>query len=146
MTTFALQMEQFAKKTQRTTAKVVEDSIISIGSAIIDDTPVGDPSLWQRPAPPGYKPGTLRNSWFSTIGAPYAGNVRKQGVAGRASFNDLITMAREAKGKIFYFINPAPYARRIEYGHSRIQRPLGMVRLNAQAFPDMVKKAVGANK
>lgn len=143
MKTFALQMEQFAKVTQRDIGKVIEDSTIAVGSAIIDDTPVGDPSLWKNPPPPGYKPGTLRNSWFATLDQPYGGSVRKQGVAGRASFLDLIEVAKQSKGRILYFINPAPYARRVEFGWSHIQRPEGMVRLNVQAFPDMVTRAVG---
>lgn len=142
---FAQQMREYAKRTNRTLEQVTVDSVISIGSTIILNTPVGDPSLWQSPPPPGYKPGTLRNSWFTTLWSPFSGGVRPQGTGGRDSFANLVDVAQKSPGKVTYFINPAPYARRIEFGHST-QAPTGMVRNAVAEFPAIVRRAVGANK
>lgn len=146
MTTFAQQMAEFAARTNRTVDQVVQDSFVAISSAIIDGTPVGDPSLWQSPAPADYRAGTLINSWFAKLHTPATDSVRSQNRQGRGSFADVLAVAPTVPGNVVYFTSAAPYARKIELtGHSS-QAPAGMVRIPVAGFPAMVARAVGVNQ
>lgn len=53
---------------------IVRGDAQAISRAVILATPVGNPSLWQSPPPPGYKPGTHRGGWFITINEPGSGD------------------------------------------------------------------------
>jgi hypothetical protein len=145
---FAEDMAAWAKKTQRKTSDVVAEVVISLSTAIIDRTPVGDVSLWDV-QPTGkrranYRPGTLVNSWHSEIGGPGRNDVRGPNTSGVASLANLAAIAPLAPGKIFTFTNPAPYTRRIEFGWSS-QAPAGMVRLTVARFQQIVSKAARGN-
>lgn len=77
-------------------------------------TPIGDPSLWNYPAPPGYVPGTLRASWTMSVDG--------------------------SKGKVFISIsNNQPYADRVEHGWST-QAPEGMLRISCLEWSDIVNQ------
>ncbi len=73
-------------------------------------TPVGDTSLWNYPAAPGYTPGKLKASWT------------------------LIFQARDA-----LITNSQPYAERVEYGWST-QAPEGMLRRSIAEFPSILEQ------
>ena len=74
-------------------------------------TPVGDPLLWQYPAPLNYIPGTLKASW-EIVKTPDS----------------------------FALKNDQPYAQRVEYGWSS-QAPNGMLRLTIKDSPELLKQA-----
>lgn len=76
-------------------------------------TPVGDPSLWKSPAPPGYVPGSLRASWTLT-------------------FNQVTPLNVTATLE-----NSQPYAERVEYGWST-QAPEGMLRITIKEWSDII--------
>lgn len=112
-------------------------------------TPVADPTKWNPPRPPeSHIGGFARASWqgglnsmpqheldASLMGAPEVTAVLT------ASIRKNESIALEAKaGDRIYFVNYAPYIRRLEFGWSQ-QAPEGMVRvtiLNAQAIADEV--------
>lgn len=86
-----------------------------------------------------YRPGTLVNSWFSGVGeVPPELKVRERNVNGATSLANLEQTSKAITGKIAYFVNPAPYARRIEFGWST-QAPEGMVRRTAAEYQKIVK-------
>jgi hypothetical protein len=45
-------------------------------------------------------------------------------------------------GGVVYLCNGLPYATALEYGHSKLQAPNGMVRVSAQEFSDYVQEAI----
>jgi hypothetical protein len=80
---------------------VIEEAAQILFDNIKKDTPLGDPTLWNYPAPAGYTPGTLKAGW----------NIEKS----------------EAS---IIISNYVPYGERVETGWST-QAPEGMMRLNA---------------
>ena len=83
-------------------------------------TPVGNPSLWNYPAPAGYNPGTLKASWVMEVGG--------------------------TKGKVQITIsNDQPYAERVENGWST-QAPSGMLKVSLKDWPGLIRKAASRNK
>lgn len=106
------------EKAYKTAHEVHKELVTEIFKRIKFRTPIGNPALWQYPAPKGYKPGTLRNSWT----LKFNGISVKQNVVATIS-------------------NPQPYAKRVEYGWSYIQAPQGMVRVTMREFEPLLKKA-----
>lgn len=130
----------WAKRTKQKRSDVVTAVVIDLSTAIIDRIPIGDVSLWKSSPPKGYRPGTMVNSWHSSIGPIGAMTVRSPNTTGAASLANLAAVAPFAPGKIFNFATPVPYARRIEFGWSS-QAPAGMVRLTTARFQQIVKAA-----
>jgi hypothetical protein len=145
---FADDVRKWADKTMRDRDKVIAEVVTDLSTAIIDRTPIGDVSTW-KVFPTGkrratYRPGGLVNSWHSSIGQVGSISMRSPNTSGVASLADLAATAPFAPGKIFTFSNPAPYARRIEFGWSS-QAPAGMVRLVKVRFQQIVKAAIRGN-
>lgn len=133
-------------KTDRDT--VVTEVFQTIGTRIVNTTPLGDISLWKIPPPASqdYRPGTLVNNWFAGFGEPGNLPLRPHNSGGNQSLANIENIAAKFPGQIAYIANPVPYANRIEYeGHSS-QRPGGMVRLAAAEFQSIVKVAVNGVK
>ena len=137
---FAEDIAKWAEKTKRTRDEVVTEVVIDMATAVIDRTPIGDVSIWNSKPPAGYRPGTMVNSWHSEIGQVGNNAVRSPSTSGPASLAQLAAVAQMAPGNLFTFTNPAPYARRIEFGWSS-QAPAGMVRLVTARFQQFVKDA-----
>lgn len=111
------------------TEQQVRATILQVSRNIIMRTPVGDPSLWQSPAPPGYVGGSLRGAWVASIGRPeYVTRLRSdesgaRTVAGASNEINALEM-----GQDFYLTNALPYAKRVEFGSWSRQAPQGMLR------------------
>lgn len=88
--------------------KVFQSATRDLYNKIISYTPVGDPSLWNWPAPANYHPGTLKKSWTLEL----------------------------QKGEVT-ISNNQPYAVRVEDGWSS-QAPSGMMRRANREFPDLL--------
>ena len=145
---FAEDVAEWARRTSRKKDDIITEIVVDLSTAIIDRTPIGDVSLWETP-PTGkrraeYRPGTLVNSWHSSIGNPGSVDVRKPNSTGAASLAKLASIAPLSPGNLFTFVNPAAYARRIEFGSSS-QAPAGMVRLTTASFQAIVSEAVRGN-
>lgn len=146
MASFSEQVRKWAEKTGRSIEQTVVDTVVDISSKVVLRTPVGNPSIWQGPAPAGYIGGTLRNNWFASIGQPSTAADRQPSAAGTSALSEIIAKSVGAPGEVYYLVNNMPYANRIEYqGYSK-QAPAGMVRLSVQEFKAAVDAAIRKNK
>lgn len=127
---------EFAKKTLQRADRLIRAVGIKTFSAVIRDTPVGDPDLWKvnegktKPKPPaGYVGGRLRANWRCSLGMPDTSTDESTDRnRGLVAVNDVCQTAD--RKKTLWLSNSLPYAYRIEYeGWSR-QAPEGMVRRN----------------
>ena len=112
-------------------------------SAIIKETPIGDPSLWQSKPPPDYVPGSLQSNWQCSLGSPESGRL----TAINSTGSIISTMKAVVEGyqsdQPIHLVNNLPYAERIEYlGWSHIQKPEGMVRVSIATFGQKFNKAL----
>lgn len=141
---FANSVRRRTNAAARTVDKVVVDAVVQLCTRIIITTPIGKPELWKYPPPPDYKPGTLINSWYSTLDVPVRKGhpVRLPVPSAADSLLNLNEVAAQAPGHVFQFRNPAPYAFRIEYDGWSTQAPQGMVRLAHQQFDEIVSRSV----
>lgn len=141
---FTSDINKFVAKTKGRNAAMVEAVALEMSKRLIMRTPVGDPSLWKRPPPPGYKGGQAKANWFSTVGSPSSTvAIGLIDPSGAVSIARAIAASKQAAGNIFYIVNGLPYMRKLEYGHST-QAPNGMVRLTVAEFRLAVKLALGS--
>jgi hypothetical protein len=149
-----MDFDDFAKKTLRRADLLIRAVGIKTFSAVIRDTPVGDPDLWQsswldtkgratvsnNSHLEGYVGGRLRGNWRCSLAMP------DETVSGEFDFpsasaalsavNDTCNAAD--RKKTLWLSNSLPYAYRIEYeGHSR-QAPEGMVRRNVTRIKGII--------
>jgi hypothetical protein len=105
---------------------------IQVGGKHGPGTPVGNPSLWQRPAPKGYVGGYARQAWVAALnGLP------GPGAAGAAP----VEVALQVKiGTTFTMANYAPYIRRLEFDSWSSQAPDGFVRPVERATQQIVNE------
>lgn len=96
------------KLSEKQSRNCVKVSVQSLYSRVVSYTPVGDPSLWNWPAPKGYKPGTLKASW-----------------------------ELDEKNDQYTIKNQQPYALRVEFGWST-QAPNGMMRRAVVDYPTLL--------
>ena len=138
MTSFAVRLQQFADKTNRNADQLVRGVIEDIATKIVERSPVGDPALWQRPAPKGYEPGTFRGNWQLGIGSIPSGETGQIDPTGLGTlFSIVAAIGDHPAGTVVYLANNVPYARPIEDGHST-QAPTGLVGLTAMEFQQVV--------
>lgn len=138
---FSHDVSKWAVNTKHLRDDVVTLVFKRLGTLIVNRTPIGDRTLWSRPAPADYRPGSLVNNWFAGIGEPGALPRRGHNVNGADSLSQINAISKAAPGKLAYIANPLPYARRVEYGWST-QAPQGMVRISVAEFQRIVRKAV----
>lgn len=131
---FISEVKSWRKKVEKKIDRTLELFVVDFTNHLIGRTPVGDPSLWKDPAPAGYQPGTLINSWFTTLNVPYTGGVRKQSTSGADAIKQASRVAMNATGNIIHIVNPTPYANMIEYEGWSQQAPAGMARITATQF------------
>jgi hypothetical protein len=155
MATFSAQINAWIAKTKDDADKVVRFALLTLDSRLVQRSPVGDASYWQRPAPPGYTGGQFRGAWQMAEYAPTAdggfdrthggqnGIIDKDGSATLAAHAAVVNVAKA--GKIYYLYNPLPYAKRIEEGWSR-QAPVGLVALTVVEWNNIVENAVNGVK
>ena len=127
--TFTLDLKRAVDNINEDCENVIKGTLFSLSSMIIKGTPVGNPTLWKNPPPPGYIGGTLRGAWNASIGAPDRNETESKDKSGDSTVTDVAaTIQAFDIGETFYLTNPQPYAYRVEYGWSS-QRPQGMVRV-----------------
>ena len=146
MPSFYQQVAKFCDRAEKKLTDGVAAFYVNFTTALIARTPVGDPSLWQDPPKPGYVPGTLANSWFTTPSSPYMGKVRIPNSGASASYSNASARAKDLAGGILYITNPTPYANMIEYMGWSSQAPAGMTRITAVEFEKHLRKGVRSVK
>ena len=138
MGSFALDLQKFAAKTKERADAVVGGVVVNIASRLDERSPVGDGSYWKRPPPKGYVGGHFRANWQLGVGLAPSGEVNAVDPSGAATQGRIVaSVPADAAGRVYYIVNNAPYAHRLEDGWSR-QAPNGMVRLAAQRWPAVV--------
>jgi hypothetical protein len=121
---------------------------------IVLRTPVGNPSLWKSKPPAGYVGGRLRANWAVTYQNPSSVTTLETDRSGAATIAKGAGTIRRAtqtgEGDYpIYILNNLPYAIPVEYGHSGVQAPQGMVRITVtefQAFVDAAARQVVAGE
>ncbi len=146
---FSVNLDKWAKKFDTTTEQLITAIALRAFENIVRRTPVGDPELWQAPAPKGYVGGTARNSWFMSVGQRDTSERKvRPDTGGGEAFASLSNISSRDPKAVIWFNNNLPYIRRLEYGWSG-QAPEGMVRITLaeiQAFYKQdVEKVKAAN-
>lgn len=127
---FALQLRQFAEQTKEDFAEFQQVVTLSIASGVIEMSPVGDPTYWQNPAPPGYVGGRFRGNWQFSTGSPPAGELADIDPGGTKTLARIRAgVLQFAPGEVGYIANNLPYGQRLEYEGWSNQAPAGMVRV-----------------
>lgn len=106
-------------------------------------SPVGNPAIWQSPAPAGYVGGSFRGAWVVTLERP------SEVILNRPDESGSHTIARGSKtiGRVrfassIWLSNNLPYAARIEDGWSHRQAPQGVVRINLARISSRFRRVV----
>lgn len=139
---FALDLQRFAEKAKEKADEAVGAIVVNIARRIDERSPVGDARYWISPPPAGYIGGHFRANWQLGVEVRPAGEIAGVDPSGEATQGRIIAaVPDEAAGHVFYLVNNAPYARRLEEGWSR-QAPQGMVGLTVVEFQSIVDDAV----
>ncbi len=110
---FSAAIAEFQRSVRGAAVELQKRAVAEVFTGLVQGNPVGNPSLWKRPARKGYVGGTSRRSWTIEVnGAPSGGSV-----IGLASvqFGDRVRLS-----------NPVPYMDRLNEGWSR-QAPPGWI-------------------
>lgn len=140
---FALQLRQFAEQTQNDLAEFQQAVTISIASGVIKMSPVGDPTTWKNPPPPGYTGGRFRGNWQFSTGAPATGELPAVDPGGERTLARIKSGVLSFQpGEVGYIVNNLPYGQRLEYEGWSAQAPAGMVRVTmARIQANIIKEA-----
>ena len=121
MPTFAEQIAKHVAKYQRRLAHVTQGTVIMVGKAIVERSPVGRWELWSdmwqkmRPAST-YKAGEFVGSWsysHGSAGNDFPSTIDASGSTSMARFMEVKAAPTAARHFIY---NNAPYARAMETG------------------------------
>lgn len=106
--------------------QVVQKTALEIDRALVLETPVGNPDLWQNPdaAPDGYSGGRARSNWLATINIP--SNETREATDRAASDEVRSQLSFHGIGDTIYITNNLPYIKRLNEGHSS-QAPSGFI-------------------
>lgn len=137
---FLKKFKQHQQMSLEASAKIINTTLLEMYKKIIDRTPVGNPAIWNWPAPKGYNPGTLKKSWKIS----FNGNIRdtdgKFTSATQLSNNyGLSFKVGTNKQQTATIFNPQPYAQRVETGWST-QAPQGMMRITIAEYVGILDK------
>ena len=129
MANFSVDLNKWVTKAKENTDTLAREVVLGLSERIVERTPVGNPTLWKSPPPPGYVGGRARANWQYGHGAPPQGDLPNIDATGQASLSRIAAglAAAPAEG-VHYLANNLPYAQALEEGHST-QAPHGMVAL-----------------
>lgn len=145
--TFALRLSAFAKQAPEQIRVAVRKVSIDLLTNTVYRTPVGNPKLWKSKPPKGYVGGRLRANWTVALTAPNITTTDAIDKDGGATITTGVAVIATADGTQDIFItNSLPYAIPIEYGHSGVQAPAGMVRVTVTELQMYVDKAAAEIK
>ena len=141
---FALDLQKFAEKAGRKADDVVGNVVVRVAAELDRRSPVGDATYWKNPAPKGYIGGHFRANWQLGVGTRPTAEVAGVDPSGARTLGAIIAeVPEEAAGRVYWLVNNAPYAQRIENGWSR-QAPQGLVGLTVVMFQQIVREAAEA--
>ena len=146
MGTFLDQFQQAVQRIQARAERVAEDVVIEVGERLLEYSPIGDPSTWKMPAPPGYVPGQFIASWhhsFDTPSSDFSSTIDRSGSPSRQEFK-YGAMAQPFAAH--FFTNSLPYAMPLEHGWSPQAPKAGIVGKTALDFPGIVRQVMAEAK
>lgn len=120
--------------------EVIRGTLLDMTRRVIMRTPVGDPSQWQSPAPPGYVGGTARGNWQASINQPASGVLNAQDQSGQATISDAMPMTEAAPGNVYYLTNNVPYIGPLEFLGWSNQAPEGFVRITLRELDQSINE------
>jgi hypothetical protein len=130
----AAQVEAAKKKIQAAIEKTVRLTALSIFKEVVMNTPVGNPSLWQHPAPPGYAGGSARLSWNMDVDHIDVSITHAETEVANSydgSEKALAAIARYKLGSTIHISNNVPYILPLNNGHST-QAPINFIEAAVQ--------------
>lgn len=129
---FELQIARFVEKAKGNVDLVVRKVALDLFKRVIMKSPVDT--------------GRFKGNWQVQIGSIPAGTLEIDDKAGTATIAKVTAETLNLRaGQIIYLVNNLPYARRLEYGHSK-QAPGGMVRVTVAEFNAAVNRAANEVK
>jgi len=136
---FTVDLRRFVERANGNIDQVARKTVLDVGTAIIERTPVGDPLTWLHPAPAGYVGGRARGSWAYGFGSPEEAD--QVDASGAASIGRIVhgVQANSAIG-VHYITSSLSYMRRLEFDGWSNQAPAGMVRITIQEFQEFVRR------
>lgn len=141
---FALDLQKFAEKTGEKADAAIGNIVIRVAAELDRRSPVGDATYWKSKPPKGYIGGHFRGNWQLGVDSRPVAEIRRIDPTGSETQAAIrAEVPDEAAGRIYWLANNAPYAIRLEEGHSR-QAPSGLVGLTAIMFDQIVRDAVEA--
>lgn len=141
---FSMDLNEAISHMSGSAGRVTADVVIEVTDDIQDLTPYGKPELWKTPAPPGYEPGTLKGNWQFAKGSPDLSTSSPKDITGsnsKAKVRSVMNSNRNQGDATYYFTNNVDHAYPVEFGHSRLQAPQGMLRRAVSQFATKVEKA-----
>lgn len=141
----------FRLKTMKRLDKIRKGVIFKLFSAIIKDTPVGNPRDWRMTEAEkraiikaGYVGGRLRANWMLSVGGPDRSTTTStEENLGTLNSRLLAGINASRPEEEVWLSNSLPYAKRVEYdGHSHTKAPKGMVRRNVSRFRRLLGSAL----
>lgn len=139
---FSDDIKRFTLKTKQAHDKIARTATLELFRGVIMATPVGDPTYWKHPPPPGYTGGRARGSWQCTVGTPAAGDNGRIDKSGGETASAMESAVPPGAGQITYLTSNLSYIERLERGWSVKQAPHGMVRRNVDRVQAMVDAAI----
>lgn len=138
---FKQEVKDFVKESLAKANMVKQETALELLRLVVNDTPVGDPDLWNIPESmrraikaSGYKGGHLRRNWLASVNVPRGDVAKGIDQTGTQTLNDArMVVAGSKLGDRLIFSNNVHYATRIEYDDYSVQLPkdgLGMMRRN----------------
>jgi|14_taG_2_1085336.scaffolds.fasta_scaffold00104_11 hypothetical protein len=126
--------------------EIVKGTILSMGSKIIQRSPVGNYRLWKSfqktgKPPKNYVGGRFRMNWVSSINTLDASRQTGTDPSGMEAMTRLKMKVDDLEaGNVFFMANSLPYAMELEFGHST-QAPNGIVRTVLQEYAQAITEA-----
>jgi hypothetical protein len=123
--------------------KNVDESVykltLDLDKSIVMGTPVGDPTYWKFPPPPGYVGGRARGNWQPSVGEPITTEIDRIDASGNTVLADIERVVPKKAGSVVWLSNNVDYIQRLEEGYSPQSPPNAMVRLNFQRITSVFK-------
>ena len=122
--------------------EVVRGTLLDLSKRIVLRTPVGNPSLWQGPPPPGYTGGQARGNWQASIGSPASGTTEATDKSGTATIAGIAGETQNAPGNVWYLTNNLPYISILEHDGWSTQAKEGMVRISLRELDRSIDEQI----
>lgn len=131
MGNFSLDLQAFAKQAGEHVELVIKKTALDVFSSLVQKSPVDT--------------GRFRGNWQVGIGAinsnvnSSADFAKQHSLPNAENINKAQAALSKYTNQTIYISNSLPYAQRLEDGYSKLQAPLGMVRLTLIEFDTFIK-------